>query len=126
MKLQTVELLDRSENAIAIASVADEGAYYGGTIDLHMTPASIRALFEEFDEYVNRQMFSFLDAIEDRIAALGIKALFNDGRLVAVRDLQVHPSTGDVAFKLAEVAAVATRTGQPKALGTDDDRLPGR
>jgi hypothetical protein len=114
MAKQTIKLVDDSGATLAVAEVDFEGDHYGGTIDITAAPPAVRALFVEFDEIVNGQMFSFLDEIEDKIAALGIKVLFDSGRAVPVKDLQVHTSTGDVAFKISEVAAngcVSERAG---------------
>jgi hypothetical protein len=122
---QPVKLIDASGALVAVAEVADEGGYYGGTIDLRATPPEIRALFEEFDECVNGQMFSFLDSIEDKIAALDIRAVLENGCEVRVKDLQVHPSTGDVTFKLAGVAPAQPNVQPPRVSGVDDDRQPG-
>jgi hypothetical protein len=101
MGIQHVRLIDRSHAALADAQVTDEGGYLGGTIDLRSTPADLRALFEEFEEIVNGQMFVFLDEIQERIGALSIRAIFDDGSEVDIKDLQVFPSTGDVSFRLA-------------------------
>lgn len=105
MEARTVKLVDPARKVVATAQVADEGAYYGGSIDLRETPPSLRALFEEFEEIVNGQMFAFLDDIQERIGAFSIKAMFDTGQEVQIRDLQVFPSTGDVSFRLAESAA---------------------
>lgn len=80
--------------------VSDEGAYFGGTIDLAATPTNIRALFEEFEEIVNGQMFALLDGVQDRIAALRLKAVCESTEEVAIGDLQAFPSTGDVSFRV--------------------------
>lgn len=109
MENRTVKVIDPAHNVVAIAQVTHEGAYYGGTIDLRDTPPSLRALFEEFEEIVNGQMFAFLDDIQERIGTLSLKAVFDTGQEVYVKDLQVFPSTGDVSFKLAEVP---TRSGK--------------
>lgn len=103
MKPQTAKLLDPAGNVVATAQVTDEGAHYGGTIDLRETPPSLRALFEEFEENVSGQMFTFVDEVEEKIGGLRLKAVFDTGRGAYVKDLQVFPSTGDVSFKLAEV-----------------------
>jgi hypothetical protein len=103
METRTVKLIDPSRKVVATAQVADEGAYYGGTIDLRDTPPSMRALFEEFEEIVNGQMFAFLDDIQERIGALPLKVVFDTGQEGHVKDLQVFPSTGDMSFRLAEV-----------------------
>src|SRR5215475_829411 len=107
METRTVKLIDQSRKVVATAQVADEGAYYGGTIDLRETPPSLRALFEEFEEIVNGQMFAFLDDIQERIGTLSLKAVFDTGQEVYVKDLQVFPSTGDVSFRLPEAPASA-------------------
>lgn len=103
MKPQTANLLDPAGNVVATARVTDEGVHYGGTIDLRGTPPSLRALFEEFEENVNGQMFTFVDEVEEKIGALRLKAVFDAGHEAYVKDLQVFPSTGGVSFKLAEV-----------------------
>ena len=103
MKLQTVQLIDPARKVVATAQVADEGTHYGGTIDLRETPPSLRALFEEFEENVNGQMFTFADEVGEKIAALRLVAAFDTGHEAYVKDLQVFPGTGDVSFKLAEV-----------------------
>jgi len=98
---QHVRLVDRSRAVLAVAQVADEDGSFGGTIDLRSTPAELRALFEEFEEIVNGQMFVFLDEIQKKIGALPIRARFDDGSEADIHDLQVFPSTGDVSFRLA-------------------------
>src|SRR5262245_1916667 len=105
MNTRTVKLIDHSRNPLAIAQVADEGDHYGGAIDLRCAPAGLRALFYEFEEIVNGQMFRFLDEIQEKIGSLAIKVIFENGHEVYVKDLQVFPSTGEVSFKLAEVPA---------------------
>ncbi len=55
-------------------------------------------------------MFSFLDEIQDKIACLHLKAVFDNGGESCIKDLQVFPSTADVSFKLA---ATATERQQP-------------
>jgi len=98
MILRSVQLINQARTVLAKAKVADEGDHYGGTIDLRMTPVELRALFKEFEEIVNGQM-RFLDAIQEEIEALSIKAVFDDGAEVSVKDLQVFPSTGDISFR---------------------------
>lgn len=100
MKKYAVKLIDASHNVLAIAHVVDFGDWYGGTIDLGFTPSPLRALFDEFEEIVNGQMLSFLDKIQEQIASLAVKAVFEMGCEVFVNDLQVFPSTAAVSFKL--------------------------
>ena len=107
MHPRTVRLVDPSGAVLATARVADEGGYYGGTIDLGETPAELRALFDEFEEVVNGQMFAFLDDVQARIAAHPLRAVFDDGCEVPVKDLQVFPGTGDVSFRPAGACSPA-------------------
>lgn len=105
MQPRTARLVDPTGTVLATARVADEGGYYGGTIDLHGTPPELRALFDEFEEVVNGQMFAFLDDVQARIAAHPVRAVFEDGCEVPVKDLQVFPGTGDVSFRPAAVCS---------------------
>lgn len=109
MKPRIVQLIDQSRTVLATARVTDEGDHLGGTIDLRSTPAGLRALFEEFEEIVNGQMFVFLDDIQDKIGVVPIKAVFDDGSEVPVTDLQVFPATGDVSFRLVSTASESAR-----------------
>jgi len=104
MTVRSVRLVDPSRTVLAEARVTDEGSYYGGTIDLCWTPPEPRALFDEFEEIVNGQMFAFLDAVQAKIEALHLKVVFDDGREEGIKDLQVFPSTGAVSFRLARAA----------------------
>src|SRR5947209_7065188 len=103
MATRSVRLIDRSGVVLATARVADEGGYLGGTIDLRATPADLRALFDEFEEIVNGQMFALLDDIQGRIGAFAIKVVFDEGPALGVKDLQVFPSTAEVSFRLMGV-----------------------
>jgi hypothetical protein len=108
MATSPVQLIDARGNVLATASVVREGDHLAGTIDLRDTPVAVRTLFEEFEEIVNGQMFSFLDEIQQKVAALGIKAVSGDGREAAVTDLQVFPGTSDVSFRLVQAPEVST------------------
>jgi hypothetical protein len=102
-----VKLIDRHNSLVATAILVDEGDHYGGSIDLRMTPPEIRALFAEFEEIINGQMFAFLDDIQDKIAELSLRALFEDGAEADIQDLQVFPSAGEVSLRLARVPSHA-------------------
>lgn len=102
MNTRMVKLIDPARTVVASAQVVEEGDHYGGTIDLQSTPAKLRTLFDQFEEIVNGQMFSFLDEIQEKIGTLAIHAVFDDGSEVCVQDLQVYPSTGDVSFRVAQ------------------------
>jgi hypothetical protein len=98
-----VTIVDRSGNVVATGDVSLEGDHFGGTIDLRTTPPALRALFDDFEECVNGQMFSFLDDIEDKIRGFGLKAIFDSGQEVRVDHVQVFPSTGAVSFERLEL-----------------------
>jgi hypothetical protein len=110
MKTQTVKFIDQARNTIAIACVGIEGDQYGGTIDLHGMPANLRALFDELEQVVNGQMFSFLDEIQEKIGTLPIKVVLENGQEMFLNDLQVYPSTAEVSFKLAAVRAASMKS----------------
>jgi hypothetical protein len=105
MDRQTVKLIDGSGRVVAVARVAKDGEGYRGTIDLGQMPVGMRAVFAEFEDIVSNQMFSFLDEIQAKKSAIPINVVFDNGGEAYICDLQVYPSTGDVSFKVAEVAA---------------------
>jgi hypothetical protein len=109
MNTRTVKLIDPSQNVLAVARVAAEGDHYAGTIDLTCTPPALKALFTEFEEIVDGQMFSFLDEIQERIGAVPITAVFDNGDEGAINDLQVFPNAGDVSFQCTSIPAFSVR-----------------
>jgi hypothetical protein len=104
MNTKTMQLIDQSGTVLATAHVTDEGTHFGGTIDLATMPEALRRLFDEFEEIVNGQMLSFLDDIQDKIAAHTLKVVFADGTEAFVKDLQIYPGSGEVSFKVAKEA----------------------
>jgi hypothetical protein len=102
MRTTAVRFIDAEGHVLATAQVTDEGTHFGGTVNLDGMPSTMRRVFDDFEEIVNGQMFSFLDEIEAKIRALPLRVLFGDAGEVPVRDLQIYPSTGDVSFKLAK------------------------
>ena len=125
MNTRRVRLIDQDRMTLASAQVADDEGCFGGTVDLSSTPAPLRALFEEFEEIVDGQMFAFLDEIQGRIGASPVRAIFDDGGEFEVRDLQVYPTTGEISFRLADVASQAAKPAQvPDTTGVASS--PGR
>jgi hypothetical protein len=106
MLARPIHLLDQSRARIAVLDVTHAGGHYEGTIDLETTPPQIMKLFEEFEEIVEGQMFSLLDAVEEKIESIALKASFEDGTEAYVDDLQVYPSTRAVSFKTRQPTAV--------------------
>jgi hypothetical protein len=100
MKALNTQLLDMRGNLIAEGSVVDKGDYFGGKLDLANMPTETRKVFEEFEEIVAGQMFSFLDDIEDKIESLALKVVIDPGQLLVVKDLQIFPSNGGFSFRL--------------------------
>jgi hypothetical protein len=100
MITKTVKIIDEDRNIVATAQVVGRGKQFTGLIDLTPMPNNLRQKFEEYEEIINDQMFSFLDEIEDQINAMLFKVVFDDGREAAVEDLQIYPSTGRISFKL--------------------------
>ncbi len=118
MNSHHIQLVDESQTVLAEAQIVDEGDYFGGTVDLEKTPAPVRLLFEEFEEVVNGQMFAFLDNIQEKIDAIPIKAIFDDGLAISIRDLQVFPSTGDLSFRAKDAPSQVV---EPTAPGVEMD-----
>jgi hypothetical protein len=106
MAATLIKLLDPIGNLVATARVAEERGVWEGTIDLQGMPTEMRRLFEEFEEIVNGQMFSFLEDIQKKITALRLKGVYEDGLEANLHDLQIYPSTGEVSFKPVEVSAL--------------------
>jgi hypothetical protein len=111
MNHTNIRLIDLSRNIVATGAVTARDGSFTGQIDLGPAPAPLRRLFEEYEEIVNGQMFSLLDEIEDRIAAVPLKVVFDEGQEAAVRDLQVYPTTGRVSFKVVEPASATPKPG---------------
>ena len=135
MDTHRVQLLDSNRVVLAEARVADEGGHFGGSIDLKAMPAVVRRLFEEFEEVVNDQLFAVLDKIQEKVAALAIRARFEDGTEVGTEDLQIFPDAGECSFRQAgspvdpELAGTeskgngGTTPGNPTALDRQAIRL---
>src|SRR5437879_2764131 len=104
MTNRTVTLLDRDHLVIATAQVSARADHFGGLADLGPMPASLRQMFDEYEEIVEGQVLSLLDEIEESIAGLGLKAVLEGGREVAIQDLQIYPSTCRISFAVVEPA----------------------
>jgi hypothetical protein len=50
-------------------------------------------------------MFSLLDAIEEQIEMLHLKAVFVDGHEATLTDVQIYPSTKKISFQVVKVAS---------------------
>lgn len=99
----TIQLLDRNGNMIASCPVEERDDRFRGEIQADSLPRAVRAVFDEFEEIVNGQIFSLLDEVEDKITSLGIRARFSDGLTVEAKDLQMYPKDGVFSFSTASV-----------------------
>lgn len=97
-----IQLVDAASRLIATAEVADAGGRYEGSIDLSVMPDPVLQVFTEFEEIVNGQMLSFLDAIERRIRSLAIRVRFGEGPAIPVENLQIFPRQRLISFNLLE------------------------
>ena len=101
----------------------EQNDHFGGTVELGAAPASVRALFEEFEEVVNGQMFAFVDEVQAKVDSLATRAVFDDGFEAPITDLQVFPGSGELSFRLV---ALPARTVPVLTPGTEPKVLPGR
>ena len=99
-------LIDQSSAQVAALDVQFRDDRFEGTISLDATPPQLRQLFEQFEEIVEGQTFSLLDDIEEKIAAVPLRAVFENGAEADVTDLQVYPSTKAVSFKTRQPTTV--------------------
>lgn len=100
MSSQRVTIIDQSRQVVATAKVSEKDGCFAGRIDLSSMPATLQLQFQEYEEMVNQQMFSFLDDLEEKIERLFLKAMFADGNVVQLTDVQIYPSTKSVSFKV--------------------------
>ena len=103
MTAELVTLLGRDRHPIATAKVSEEDGHFIGDIDLTAMPAKLRQQFEEYEEIVQKQMFSFLDDVEEQIQMLRLKVVFANGGEADLADLQIYPTTQRVSFSVAQV-----------------------
>ena len=57
--------------------------------------AGVRALFVEWTRLVNEQCLSLVDAVDAKIAAIGISA-FHNGEPLPVRDVQIYDEGDEI------------------------------
>ena len=73
MNPKTIKIVDPCQTVIATAQVVKKDERFTGLVDLRAMPVYLRQLFDEYEETVNGQLFSFLDEIEEQISACGRK-----------------------------------------------------
>ncbi len=107
MTARPTYLVDQSGTKLAVLNVEPSGDRHRGTICLDTTPPELKHLFEEFEEYVEGQMFTLADEVEEKIGALRLRVIFSNGMEASVDDLQVYPSTKRASFKVRQASAAA-------------------
>ncbi len=96
---QCITLIDQGRQVVATAQVAEQDGSFIGQINLRSMPVPLQRLFKEYEEFVNTHMFSCLDEIEEKVEALHLKVVFEDGYEAALTDVQIYPSTNKVSFQ---------------------------
>ena len=99
-------LVDIAGKILATGQADESNGLYSGDIDVQDLSQEFRKIFDRFEEIINGQEFSFLDAIEDRISALNIKVQFGVGIPMETCDLQVFPSTNRISFRTRTVPSI--------------------
>ncbi|OJH38838.1 hypothetical protein BON30_21690 [Cystobacter ferrugineus] len=101
MSISRIEgrLVDAQGNLIGMVRVSAEGGLWSGEIDLSGSAPSIVSLFTRFEQLVNGQMLSLVDAVETEISQLGAQFLVADEEALPVEDLQIYPAQREVSFR---------------------------
>jgi len=102
MNTKPIKIIDPCQTVVATAQVFKKEERFTGWVDLHTMPLSLRQLFDEYEEIVNDQLFSFLDEIEEQISDLQLSVSFDGGEEVNIEDLQIYPTTNRISFKIVE------------------------
>lgn len=102
MNPRTIKIIDPCRTVVATAQVVKKDERFTGWVDLHAMPLNLRQLFDEYEEIVNDQLFSFLDEIEEQVTALQLRVSFDGGEEANIEDLQIYPTTRRISFRLVE------------------------
>jgi len=92
-------LLDGTGKPLAALNVKALEGRFSGTVDVTGLPQPLRQLFEEFEQFVEGQMFTLADDVETQIEALTLKVSRSDGSNEDITDLQIYPSTKRISFR---------------------------
>jgi len=102
MSTKMIHIIDHYRTVVATAQVIKQEGRFTGRIDLHAMPVDLRQTFEEYEEIINGQMFSYLDEIEEQISAMQFSVIFDDGDEANIENLQIYPTTNRISFKLVK------------------------
>jgi hypothetical protein len=96
-------LIDAGGQLVLTAHGNEERGVFRGEINLDSMSASLRPLFEEYEDVVNTGAFGLLDEIEQKIDALDLTVLFDDNSKAKISDLQIFPKTKKISFNLQSI-----------------------
>ena len=102
MSAQCVTLINAERQVVATAHVAEQHGQFIGCVDCSLMPLPLQRLFTEYEELVSTQVFSLLDEVEDHIARLHLRGIFEDGHEAVLTDVQIYPSTKTVSFQVVQ------------------------
>ena len=102
MRSQCVTLINPERQVVATAHVAEQHGQFIGHIDYSLMPLPLQRLFTEYEEIVSTQVFSLLDDVEDHIARLHLRGIFEDGHEAVLTDVQIYLSTKTVSFQVVQ------------------------
>lgn len=95
----TLELLDAKQQVLGQIAVerTDHGLVIGEFMR-HPAFSAVEQLFRDYEDAVNVQALSVVDALDAQIARLGLQVVVPDGRPLAVQDVQIW-SDGAITFR---------------------------
>ena len=102
MSSHYVTLINPERQVVATAHVAEQHGQFIGRVDCSLMPLPLQRLFAEYEELVSTQVFSLLDEVEDHIARLHLRGIFEDGHEAVLTDVQIYPSTKTVSFQVVQ------------------------
>ena len=120
MSAQCVTLINHERQVVATAHVAEQHGQFIGRVDCSLMPLPLQRLFTEYEELVSTQVFSRLDEVEDHIARLHLRGIFEDGHEAVLTDVQIYPSTKTVSFQVVQ-GTVSPPTTPNKRLQSDGE-----
>ncbi len=102
MSAQCVTLINHERQVVATAHVTEQQGQFIGRVDCSLMPLPLQQLFTAYEELVNTQVFSLLDEVEDHIARLHLRGIFEDGHEAVLADVQIYPSTKTMSFQVVQ------------------------
>jgi hypothetical protein len=105
MNPEQLTLVDSAGKAVAELTVtSQEDGWYFGKIDSQQFPTDLGEALAWYDEVVEHQMLSFLDAALARVEQFGLTVRYANGILRKVFSLQISKAN-EVSFRSTPVPA---------------------